>query len=268
MGAWCMYSVGDPPRLHLRELVEESAGSVNEGEQDVITYVGRRRRRWRLVMLGSVAAVVLAAAGAAFVVDSDSSPGVVVAREPTPSERSEADTAAPEESEAGSTALSLRVIEVHAGLDGGEDVVFLFDGHLPIDEVSYVEDINHLNIPGGVDHIPHIAYTVQDPSAVRVCDDVHWGFGPGATTGSIDVLIPSQWLASGAPVHEVPQRSVPAARPDDTVDSPGKIVGCESYKGYVQYSIWSPASDDPADIRVSTQEDPTRLVIAVRPPPG
>lgn len=265
MGAWCMYSVGDPLRLHLRELVEESAASVNEVERDVITYVGRRRRRWRLAMLGIVAAVVLAAAGAAFVVESDSSPEVAIAREPTPSEQSEPGTAAPEESEPGSTALSVRVIEVHAGLDGGQDVVIVFNGHLPIDEVTYLEDINHLF---GVVHIPHIAYTVQDPSAMRVCDDVHWDFGPGATKGSIDVLIPSQWLESGASVHEVPQRRVPGVRPEDTVDSPGKIVGCGPYKGYVQYSIWSPASDDPADIRVSTQDDPTRLVIAVRPRSG
>lgn len=202
-------------------------------------------------------------------VDSDSSAEVVVATEPTPSQRSEPGTAAAEDSEAGNTALSVRVIEVHTGLDGGEDVVIVFDGHLPIPAVTYLEDINHLKYLEDISHqvpvaeIPHISYTVQDPSEIRVCDDIHW-FGPGATTGSIDVLISSQWLESG-PAHEVPLRSVSAAGTDDTVDSPGKIVGCGPYKGYVQYSIWSPASDDPADIRVSAQDDPTRLVIAVRP---
>lgn len=156
-------------------------------------------------------------------------------------------------------ALSVQTIEIHTGLDGGEDVVFVFDGQLPDNRVTYAPNIKDFDAPG-------IAYAVQDPSEIWVCDDRHFDFGPGASAGSIDILIPSEWWTSGAPVHEVPTMYVPPLDSNrDSINSPGKIVGCGPYNGYIQYSIWAPASDDPDDIRVSVQDDSTRLVVAVRP---
>ncbi len=48
------------------------------------------------------------------------------------------------------------------------------------------------------------AYAVQNASDVRVRGARHVFGDPGATTGSIHLLIPSEWWIPGAPVHDVP----------------------------------------------------------------
>lgn len=151
--------------------------------------------------------------------------------------------------------VAVRAIEVRPGSDGGEDVVFVFDRPLPDDRVTYSPDITDIDVPG-------IAYATQDSSEMLVCSDTH--YNATAPTGSIDVLIPSDWWRSGAPVHNVPTRYVPPLEslPDY---HPGKIVGCGPYNGYIQYSIWGPPSDDPNDIDVSVRADSTRLVVQIQP---
>lgn len=155
------------------------------------------------------------------------------------------------------SSIAVRSIEIRAGVHGGEDLAFVLTGDLPDDRVTYARDIEDFDAPG-------IAYAVQDASEFVVCGDRH--FDRSASTGSIDVLIPSEWWISGAPVHEVPYIwDPPVDSLPDEVNSPGKIIGCGPHNGYMQYSIWSPASDDPDDVRVSVQHNPTRLVVSVRP---
>lgn len=151
------------------------------------------------------------------------------------------------------SAVSVERIEVHSSPDGSQEVAIVFDGRLPDDRVSYVEDITSIHTPG-------LGYAVQGPSGLHVCQYVHW-FGEGAT-GSIDVLIPSEWFAPGTKVDQfVPQYDPPVGV--EGVDHPGKIVACGPYHGYVQYSIWGPASDEPSDVRVSVDGDSTRVVVEI-----
>ena len=56
-------------------------------------------------------------------------------------------------------------------------------------------------------------------------------------------------------------------RPEDDLEpggTPGKIVGCGPYEGYIQYSIWAPASDDLDHVSayVTNSND---LVLEIRP---
>ncbi|MBA3400112.1 MAG: hypothetical protein H0U01_09140 [Acidimicrobiia bacterium] len=86
----------------------------------------------------------------------------------------------------------------------------------------------------------------------------------GVETGSIDILIPSHWWTQGAPVHEVRYEwDPPVDRLPDGADSPGKIMGCGPYNGYVQYAIFAPSSGDPSDIQVSIGR-PNEVVVRVR----
>jgi len=153
-----------------------------------------------------------------------------------------------------STAVAVRGIDVETSPEGAQRIQILFDGPLPDDRVTYIEDVTTADIQS-------VAYTTQDPTGAHVCGDVHY-FG-AADTGSIDVLIPSGWFDPSIPVRQVAARYGP---PDfESVDHPGKIVACGPYKGYVQYSIWAPASDDPGDVKVSVSEDATRIIIDVQP---
>lgn len=147
----------------------------------------------------------------------------------------------------------MQSIEVSTSQDGAQKIEFVFDDPLPDDRVTYIEDIASADTPG-------VAYTIQDPRGVHVCDDVH-SFGADST-GTIDVLIPSGWSDPSTPVQQL----VPNF--DPPVDHPGKIVACGPYKGYVQYSIWGPASDDQDDVRVTLSEDSTRIAVDVQPGTG
>ena len=111
-------------------------------------------------------------------------------------------------------------------------------------------DIHDVDAPG-------IAYTVQPSSKLYVCES--WHANALAPTGSVDVLIPTDWWRSGAEpgAHELDY--------DDSIRHPGKIVGCGPYMGYMQYSIWAPPSDDRQDVEVRVSDDRTRLVVSIRP---
>lgn len=248
------------------------SGDADEVELESLEPGRGGLRRRRLMMLGGAALAAAAATGVVLRVADRPSPNARIADEPaalgTSREARDGDQGVVEQQVAtpsvrsAETAIAVQTIEFHTGLGGGEDIIFVFDRTLPDSRVTCAPDISDVDAPG-------IAYTVQDPSArIWVCDDYHFGAGLGPT-GSVDVLIPSDWWRPGAPVHEVPYESVPPLDAGgDYPDSPDKTVGCGPYNGYIQYSVWAPASDDPADVSVHVSDDSTRIVVEVRPAQG
>ena len=158
-------------------------------------------------------------------------------------------------------ANALMTIAVQPDVDGGENIVFAFEAPLPASPPQPVP---------GIETLPHeltgIAYATQrgGPGAsIHVCSARHFGFQPlPPETGSVDVFIPASWMPPGFGPTDVPiDNGVRDLEPGGT---PGKIVGCGPYNGYVQYSIWAPASDDLEDVNAHvTSSD--RLVVEIRP---
>lgn len=231
---------------------------------------GRGDRRRRLLLLAGPAVAVSVAFGVLLWVADDPPPDADIAEEAASFGASaEGRDRIPVTAEQKTTTSvqtldptrAVQAIEVHTGLGGGEDIVFVFDGPLPDAQVTYAPDINDVHAPG-------IAYTIQRSSTRMVCESAH--FDPGLpATGTITVLIPSEWWRPGAPVHEVPYERVPPPDPDgEHPGSPGKIVGCGPYDGCIQYAIWAPASDELADVSVRVSDDSTRVVVEVRPAKG
>lgn len=218
----------------LRTQVERATDPIDPSE----IRVGSGPRRSRFLNIAAVAALVAVVVA---VVALRSDP-----HEP-PSD-SVATTSVPD-----SLGLSVERIVVRGGAEA-QEVAIVFDGPLPEGEAVYIDDITTVDDPS-------FAYTTQDKSGVVwECDTRHFGFGPGATGGSIDVLIPSEWFAPGG--VQAREEGVTYV---DNPDHPGKILACGPYKGYVQYSIWGAASDDPDDVRVVADGDSIRVVVEVGP---
>ncbi len=251
--------IDEPLRTHVRRLADTPHRSIDDLEHAVLQRFGRRRRTRR--MLASVGAAALIGAGAVAVQAArDDAPNVMIAgTSPTAlvADVPPGSTTAPETNPPTTTEpdvdvdVAVEAIDVDRLGRGGAQVTFTFDGELPDIPVAFARDIHDVDAPG-------IAYTVQDPaSEIYVCES--WHYFTGAKTGSVDVLIPSDWWRTGID----PQEHELAY--DRSIEHPGKIVGCGPYMGYVQYSIWAPQSDDPADIQVSVSDDQTQLVVSIRP---
>ena len=117
---------------------------------------------------------------------------------------------------------------------------------LPARTIRYVDDIT------SVDAHDEIIYTVQDAGAVPACDDVH-SFPPPAE-GTVDLLIPADWFATGEGTHTSPL---------ELIDNPAKFVVCGPRNGYSPYAIWGPASADAADVNVTVEPDGRRLTVQI-----
>ena len=205
------------------------------------------------------AAVVGLAAGAILLVGDESSPDTVAGAMSLNPGRSDASpdmvptTAKPEHSHRGS-GLSIRKIETYSRGEVGQDFVIVFDGPVPDDRISYVRDIENVDVPA-------IAYTTQEwtpekPTPLRTCGDTHFGFDPPVIVGQADVLIPADWF-SAPPVTE---RIIWEQHPEGYGL---KTPLCGPHDGYVQFAIWSPASHDPDHIRVYF-DGWTRLIVEIR----
>lgn len=207
--------------------------------------------------------MVCVAVGALLLVGNEPSPDVVAGATSSRLGRSDAApdvapaTPKPEAEHRG-PGLSIRRIEAYSRDEGGQDFVIVFDGPVPDDRTTHVEDIQ--NVDG-----PAVAYTTQEwtpenPTPLRTCGDTHFGFDPPVVVGQADVLMPAEWFSA----------------PPDTDDiiwthPPGGFVAktplCGPHDGYVQFAIWSPASHDPDDIRVYF-DGTTRLIVEIRPGRG
>lgn len=226
--------------LDLRPALQESVVVRQDGwdPADLEVRVTRRRRRRAMTIAGG--AVLTGLVGVMLIVRSDLSRQLdtVGTTSSTP----------PPSSEPLGRSVERLVV---TGGPGAEEVAIVFDGPLPEGDAVYVADIRSAENPSG------LAYTTQGvDGVVWECGTRHWGFGPAATTGSIDVLIPSGWVAPDG----VQAREGGVSYVDDP-DHVGKIIGCGPYKGYVQYSIWGSASDDPNDVRVVADGDSIRVVV-------
>lgn len=218
----------------LRTQVERATDAIDPSEIQGVT----GPRRSRLLNIAAVASLLAVVVG-------------VVALRSDP--RDPASDSVPATSPPDSLGLSVERIVVRGGAET-EEVAIVFDGPLPEDEATYIDDITTVDDPS-------FAYTTQAMSGVVwQCDTRHFGFGPGATGGSIDVLIPSEWFAPGG----VQAREEGVSYVDDP-EYAGKIVACGPYKGYVQYSIWGAAPEGPDGVRVVADGDSIRVVVDVEP---
>ena len=224
----------------IRALVDTRHGSIDDAKSDVSRRVARRRLRRRTAICGAATAVVALVAAAA-VLSSDP-PRDVVAGPGAPG----VNRGLIEES-----LLAIGDIDVTADANGTK-VVINFSGSLPDPEVSYLEDIASASGSS-------ILYTVQASSSIQVCDSQHFDFGE-SFTGSIDVLVPSDWIDLSV-VDEQPQTNFTID--GDPARRPGKIVVCGPHEGFVQVSLWGLATDDINDVSVAVGDDPTQLVVNV-----
>jgi hypothetical protein len=227
----------------------------------------RRRRSQRSVramkFAWPVVVVVCLAAGAYLLVGNQPSPDVVAGTMPSrlgrsgPSPDLGSTPAKPKAKQSGS-GLSIRQIESYMGVESAQDFVIVFDGPVPDDRVSYVEDIRNIDAPA-------VAYTTQEwtpenPTALLTCGASHFGFNPPVVVGQVDVLMPGDWFRA-------PPDTAKIIWKHDPKGTGGKTPLCGPHDGYVQFAIWGPASHDPGDIRVYF-DGRTRLVIEIRPGPG
>jgi hypothetical protein len=163
-------------------------------------------------------------------------------------------TAEPKPEHRGS-GLSIRTIETYIGVNGAQDFVIVFDGPVPDDRMSYVEDIKNVDAPA-------VAYTTQEwtpenPTPLWTCADQHSGFSPPVAVGQVDVLIPGDWFRAPPDTDDIIWKQHPQGYGL-------KTPLCGPHDGYVQFALWSPASHHPDDIRVYF-DGKTRLVVEIRP---
>jgi hypothetical protein len=149
-------------------------------------------------------------------------------------------------------------METYFPVEGGQDFVILFDGPVPDDRTSFVEEITNVDAPA-------VAYTTQEwspenPTPLRTCGDTHFGFNPPVIVGQADVLMPGDWFRAPPDTDKIIRKQHPKGYGL-------KTPLCGPHDGYVQFAIWSPASQDPDDIRVSF-DGKTRLVVEIRPGRG
>jgi hypothetical protein len=220
----------------------------------------RTRRPRRALSLARLAAPAGLAAGALLLVGGEPAPDVVAG---TPSSAAEgrgpslapAHLTATPGPEPGGAGLSIVRIEQRLGADLAQEFVIVFDGPVPDDRISFVEDIRHVDAPA-------IAYTTQEwrperPTSLLTCGAAHFGFSPPVpVVGQADVLMPARWF-------DVPPD------PDEIVweGAVAKTPLCAPRDGFVQFAIWVPTSHDPDDIRVYI-DGGTRLVVEIRPGSG
>lgn len=234
-------------RERLRGMADVPVRSADEVEKDVLERLARRRRR-RYARSG-VAVLAVALLGGALVTVRASDDADVMVGEPGPGQDD-------------SRANPLLSIAVERDVDGGEDIVFTFVEPLPRDRLRPISGVDALDMGHG-----GIQYTTQDvEGAIHVCESRHFGFEPiPPPTGSVDVFIPAAWMAPAFNPNEVPiDMDVRAEDAPEADGTPGKIVGCGPYSGYIQYSIWAPASDDLDDVSAYVTSS-NRLVVEIRP---
>jgi hypothetical protein len=225
-------------RSRLRDLVDEPGCTSDELEREVCSRVDRRRRGRRSTLVGGGLLAVLALSAGAVIVLADGSPDVVTSDGSSPEARGSQSEPVP------ARPVNVEAIDVYFGPAGTERLVVHFDRPVPNDRPTYVADIEHPDARG-------LVYTTQRPDGLRVCADTHWFPGD---IGTVDVLIPEAWLASGGLADDVPLR-----RFGDF--PPAKVVWCGPYRGYAQIGIWGPASDDHQNVRADVTGDGTQLVI-------
>jgi hypothetical protein len=225
-------------RARFEDLVDESRVPLEDLQQDVQRRMGRRRRWRRAGTGGGVLAVVALVLVLAAVLLDGTRPDVRTNADGPP--------LAPAER------VGVERIDAYGGPTGTVRVVVRFDGPVPTDAPRYVDDIEHPDLPG-------ILYTTQRPDRVMVCQNRH-SF-PGEK-GTVDVLIPTEWLTPGIRGSEIPLKAH---------DNPAKVPVCGGpddvwpLDRYVQIAIWGPESDDPDDVAATVSPDGTELVVEVQP---
>lgn len=202
------------------------------------------------------------AAGAYLAVGNEPSPDVVAETIRSRSGRSDpspdlAPTTAKPKPKHGGPGLSIREIESFVG-ESAQDFVIVFDGPVPDDRISYVDDITNIDAPA-------IAYTTQEwtpenPTPLRTCGATHFGFTPPVIVGQLNVLMPGDWFRAPPDTEKIIWKHHPKGYGL-------KTPLCGPHDGYMQFAIWSPASHDPDDIRVYF-DGKTRLVAEIRPGRG
>lgn len=236
--------------MTLEERLERLATRTPPGDPADVLAAARSRadsqpdaRRPRLlVATAAVLALVALAAGGLALTAGDDSDSLTVA--------------GPDESRAGGsdeTAIgSLRVMNIQVfgngpRAGGTERAVIVFNEPLPVDEAQYVADI------ASADAVPGMVWTTQGPSGTHLCDSQH--SVPEGAIGSVDLLVPASWFAADEDAHTVTELA--------TIDNPAKFPICGPHNGYIQYSMWSPLSADPADLTVTISSDRTTVTVEV-----
>ena len=181
-------------RTQPEDLVDESRGPLEDMEQDVQRRVGRRRRRRRVGAGCGVLAVPAVVLAAPTMLGERSSPDVSTNVEAPATTDPPLAPARP---------VGVERIDAYGGLTGTARIVVHFDAPVPTDAPMYVDDIEHPDAPG-------IAYTTQDPTGLKVCQNTHWLHGD---EGTVDVLIPTAWLEPGTRGSDIPL---------ETHDKPGE----------------------------------------------
>lgn len=217
-------------RTDLARLGAGPVAPVDAVAGDVRQRVARRRRR----RVGAVVATLAAMAASA---------GVWAASDPPSADVATGD------GRGGAAPEPVSVISVASGVqsDGSQVVSIQLDGPVPDGSATFVDDITAPDPPG-------VGYTTQGPSGLHVCGDRHWFPGD---VGTVDVLLPADWLAPGSPNADM------RLTVSDVPGTPGKVVACGPWRGFVQYSIWGAASDDPADVEVRVEPDGEGSVVVV-----
>lgn len=243
-------STDDMIRSSIVDLADQPGGSVDRAREDVLRRIVRRRRRRRsllgatIVAIG-VGAVLLVPRDASQLVATDAVAGTAGSDTPVPEAEDLVDS---------TPSIAWQWVEATVGPDGTERVVLVFDKDLPEAPVRFVDDVASPE-PSAV------SYTTQAASGggpggegIRKCGARHWF--PNGTTGSVDLLLPSEWFAPGPEAYRFqgPMRIEPAGA------MIGKISACQ-YQGFIQFSVWAAASDNPADVTVSVEGNTLTLDI-------
>lgn len=229
-------------------------GSADKFEQGVLARMARRRQRRRALSAAAIVSVALLG-GAVVSAHAFDEPDVAVGE---PGAGDDATSAVD-----GARVNPLVSIAVERDVEGGENIVFTFESSLQGDPPRSIPGFESLGAASA-----GLVYTTQRvENAIQVCESRHFGWQPvPPSTGSVDVFIPAAWMAPGFDPTNVPIDT--DVRPEDDPlepgGTPGKIVGCGPYAGYVQYSIWGPASDDLEHVNAYITET-NRLVVEIRP---
>lgn len=229
-------------RTRFEDLIDESRGPVEDLERDVRHRVGRRRRRRRVGAGCGVLAVLVLAGTAPAVLGDRSSPDVSTNRDAPGPTDPQLMPAQP---------VGVERVDAYGGTTGTARIVVHFDGPVPTDAPSYVDDIEHPDAPG-------IVYTTQRPDGLKVCENTHWFPGD---EGTVDVLIPVTWLEPGIKGSEIPLENHGTAKVP-ICGGPGDVWPLDDY---VQIAIWGPESDDPDDVTATISPDGTELVVEIQP---
>jgi hypothetical protein len=231
-------------RTRFRDLVDETRGPLEGLEHDVRRRVGRRRRRRRMGAGGAILAVLAVILAAPTLLGDESTPEVRTNKQPIATTPQPIVPAQP---------VGIEKVEAYGGTVGTKRIVVHFDAPIPTDAPTYVDDIEHPDAPG-------IAYTTQDPSGLKLCQNTHWF--PGEQ-GTVDILIPTAWLEPETRGDDIPFQAY---------DNPAKVPICGGADDtwplptHIQIAIWGPESDNPDDITATITPGGKTLVVEIRPP--